>query len=90
MKVEENQEQITLYLTQTLTEYDVIPANWGWHIHKGNIYCGHLEYQGTKGWQGSALSHLPTELKDQLKNFALSRSAISEAMSNQIQFQSAA
>ena len=85
--IQQNLEEITLYLTQTLTGYEVIPANWGWHIHKGNTYCGNLEYQGTRGWQGSALSYLPTELKEQLKTFAESRSSISEAMSK---FQAAA
>lgn len=75
----QNQE-ITLYLTQTLTEYEVISANFGWHIHKGDIYCGQLQYQGANEWQGSALSHLPNELKQQLKKFALSISATPYAM----------
>jgi hypothetical protein len=75
----------TLYLTQTLREYEVIPANCGWHIHQGNIYCGHLEYQKTKGWQGSALSHLPTELKEELKNFAQSHSSAHSALLEQFQ-----
>ncbi|WP_290878506.1 hypothetical protein [Fischerella sp.] len=44
MKPQHNLEQITLYLTQTLSGYEVIPANWGWHIHKGDKYCGHMEY----------------------------------------------
>lgn len=71
MKLQSNKlEQISLYLSQTLTEYDVIPANWGWHIHKGDQYCGLLEYQETKGWEGKALNCLPTELRQQLKNFA--------------------
>jgi hypothetical protein len=66
-----NIEEITLYLTQALNGYEVIPANFGWHIHKGNTYCGLLQY-GTKGWHGSALSHLPSELKETLKRFGQS------------------
>jgi hypothetical protein len=64
-----NINEITLYLTQTLTGYDVIPANFGWHIHQGDTYCGLLEYQGTKGWQGNALNHLSADLKEQIKKF---------------------
>ena len=70
MKTRHNLEQITLYLTQTLAEYDVIPATWGWHIHKGDTYCGLLHYQETKGWQGKALSYLPSEVREQLKKLA--------------------
>ncbi len=80
MKLRQNRDATTLYLTQTLREYEVIPANWGWHIHQEDIYCGHLEYQETKGWQGSALSHLPTELKKELKNFAHSPSSVRSAL----------
>lgn len=69
MNAQRNNE-ITLYLTQILNGYEVIPANFGWHIHKGNTYCGYLEYQGTKEWQGSALTYLPKELKQQIQNFA--------------------
>jgi hypothetical protein len=79
MKPQHNLEQLTLYLTQTLSEYEVIPANWGWHIHKGNKYCGHLEYQRKKGWQGRAFHCLPNKLKEQLKNFAHSSYAIRSA-----------
>ena len=79
MKTRQNLEQITLYLTQTLTEYEVIPATWGWHIHKKDMYCGLLEYQGTRGWQGSALSSLPTELREQLKKFTQSDYSMNEA-----------
>ena len=68
MSSQNNIEEITSYLTQTLTDYEVIPANFGWHIHKGNTYCGLLQY-GTKGWQGSALSYLSSELKEELKRF---------------------
>jgi hypothetical protein len=71
MSSQNNLEEITSYLTQTLTDYEVIPANFGWHIHKGNTYCGLLQY-GTKGWQGTALSHLPSELKEELKRFGQS------------------
>lgn len=67
MKIKQQIEQVTLYLTQRLSGYEVIPANCGWHIHKGNTYCGHLYYQETKGWQGKALSYLPTEVREQLK-----------------------
>lgn len=79
MKTRHNLEQITLYLTQTLAEYDVIPATWGWHIHKGDVYCGNLEYKVKRGWQGSALSSLPTELREELKKFAQSDSSMNEA-----------
>lgn len=72
MSTQQKQKEITLYLTQVLSGYEVIPANFGWHIHKGNEYCGELQYQGNKGWQGSALSHLPIELQQQLKKFAQS------------------
>jgi len=67
MKIRQNLEQITSYLTQNLSGYAVIPANWGWHIHKGDIYCGLLQYQGKRGWQGSALPYLPKEVIQQLK-----------------------
>lgn len=80
MKLQHNIEEVTLYLTQTLKGYDIIPANWGWHIHKGNTYCGHLEYHETRGWQGSAFNHLPTELKEELKKFAQSGSSLQPAM----------
>lgn len=71
MSSQNNIEELNLYLNQTLTEYEVIPANFGWHIHKENIYCGLLQY-GTKGWQGSALSYLSSELKEELKRFGQS------------------
>lgn len=85
MKLQQNQDVITLYLIQTLREYEVIPANWGWHIHQGDIYCGHLEYQETKGWQGSALSHLPNELKEQLRYFAQAHSSVRSTVLEQLQ-----
>ena len=72
MRTKHNIDEITQYLNQTLTEYEVIPANFGWHIHKGNTYYGLLEYQGTKGWKGSAFTQLPSELKEQLKRFGQS------------------
>ena len=72
MITQQKQKEITLYLTQVLSGYEVIPANFGWHIHKENSYCGKLQYQGNKGWQGSALSYLPIELQQQLKKFAQS------------------
>jgi hypothetical protein len=71
MKNRHKLKQITLYLTQLLSGYEVIPANWGWHIHKENIYCGMLQYQQRKGWQGTALNYLPPEVLEQLKKFAL-------------------
>jgi len=67
MKIRQKIEQVNLYLTQELSGYVVIPANWGWHIHKGNTYCGLLHYQETKGWQGQALSYLPAEVREKLK-----------------------
>ncbi len=74
MDSRDNIDEITLYLTQTLTGYEVIPANFGWHIHQGGTYCGLLQYQGMKGWQGSALNHLPSDLKERIKKFALNSS----------------
>jgi hypothetical protein len=76
MKVQQNLDPMTTYLTQTLAEYEVIPANFGWHIHKGDTYFGLLQYQETKGWQGSAFSQLPLEMKEQLKKFEQSSSAL--------------
>lgn len=71
MTFQQNLDEITSYLTQTLIGYEVIPANFGWHIHKGNTYYGLLEYQGMKGWQGSAFERFIPELKEELKNFVL-------------------
>lgn len=71
MTFQDNTDEITLYLTQTLDGYEVIPANFGWHIHKGDTYCGLLEYQEAKGWQGNALNCLPAEMREQLKKAAL-------------------
>jgi hypothetical protein len=76
MKLQQRLDPITSYLTQTLAEYEVIPANFGWHLHKGDTYCGLLQYQETKGWQGSAFSQLPLELKEQLKKFGQSGSSM--------------
>ncbi len=78
MKVQQNLDPMTTCLTQTLAEYEVIPANFGWHIHKGDTYFGLLQYQETKGWQGSAFSELPLEMKEQLKKFEQSSSALLE------------
>lgn len=80
MKAQQEIDKVTLDMKQILNEYEVIPANWGWHIHKGNTYCGHLQYQGKKGWQGSALSRLPSEVRAKLKNFAQSGSSGRYAM----------
>ena len=76
MKVQQNLDPMTTYLIQTLAEYEVIPANFGWHIHKGDTYFGLLQYQEMKGWQGSAFSQLPLEMKEQLKKFEQSSSAL--------------
>lgn len=70
MNIRQKVEQARLYLTQSLSGYEVIPANWGWHIHKGDTYCGLLHYQQTRGWQGEALTYLPTEVREQLKKLA--------------------
>ncbi len=69
-------QDISLYLTETLAEYEVIPANFGWHIHKGDEYCGCLEYQDNTGWQGSALNYLPTELKERLESYTQLNSSV--------------
>jgi hypothetical protein len=71
-----NTDEITQYLNQTLTEYEVIPANFGWHIHKGDTYYGLLQYQGMQGWDGSAFNHLTSEVKEQLKKFGQWRSSM--------------
>lgn len=70
MNIKGKIEQANIYLTQSLSGYEVIPANWGWHIHKGDTYCGLLHYQQTRGWQGEALTYLPTEVREQLKKLA--------------------
>ncbi|WP_017318384.1 hypothetical protein [Mastigocladopsis repens] len=75
-------EEMFLFLTKVLDEYEVIPAKFGWHIHKENTYCGHLEYQETTGWQGSAFNHLPTTLREQLKRFTQSDSSVYKTMSS--------
>ncbi|MBV8888024.1 MAG: hypothetical protein JO235_29065 [Chroococcidiopsidaceae cyanobacterium CP_BM_RX_35] len=85
MELRQHQDETTLYLTQTLKEYEIVPATWGWHIHQGNVYCGHLGYQGIKGWQGTALSCLPNELKEQLTKFAQSGSSMREVLLEQSQ-----
>jgi hypothetical protein len=72
MKIQKKVEESSLYLTQVLADYEVIPANWGWHIHKEDKYCGYLEYQNTSGWQGSALNSLPNKLRESLQKFAKS------------------
>lgn len=76
MNSQHNIDETTQYLNQTLTGYEVIPANFGWHIHKGDTYYGLLEYQGTKGWKGRAFNYLPSELKEQLKRFGKSVPAL--------------
>ncbi len=73
MQPQHDLEKMTLYLTQILSDYEVIPANWGWHIHHGDKYCGHLEYQRKRGWQGPAFNRLPNSIKKQLKKIASTR-----------------
>lgn len=67
MEIRQKIEQITLYLSGSIHGYEVISADWGWHIHKGDAYCGLLQYQVKKGCQGEALHHLPQEVLLQLK-----------------------
>ncbi|HEY9614059.1 hypothetical protein [Allocoleopsis sp.] len=69
MKLKDNLDLTTSYLQETLVGYEIIPANFGWHIHKEDTYCGLLQYQETKGWQGTALTYLPLELREQLQRF---------------------
>jgi len=76
MKLQHKLDSTTIYLQETLVGYDVIPANFGWHIHKEDTYCGLLQYQGTKGWQGTALSYLPLEVREELKKFGQSDSSM--------------
>lgn len=78
MKSRHNITEVTFQLTQILTGYEVIPANFGWHIHKGNTYCGVLQYQATKGWQGSALSYLSSRLKEQINKLSYVHSSITK------------
>jgi len=76
MKLQQKLDSTTIYLQETLVGYDVIPANFGWHIHKEDTYCGLLQYKGTKGWQGTALSYLPLEVREELKKFGQSDSSM--------------
>lgn len=76
MKLQQKLDSTTIYLQETLVGYDVIPANFGWHIHKEDTYCGLLQYQGAKGWQGTALSYLPLEVREELKKFGQSDSSM--------------
>ncbi len=76
MNLQQKLDSTTIYLQETLVGYDVIPANFGWHIHKEDTYCGLLQYQGTKGWQGTALSYLPLEVREELKKFGQSDSSM--------------
>lgn len=74
MKLRRNFKQLTSILVSCLkvAGYEISQATGGWHLHKGNIYCGNLQYSGARGWQGSALHHLPGELLDQLKKITRS------------------
>jgi hypothetical protein len=76
MKLQHNIAQVTDYLQETLVGYEVIPANFGWHIHQGDTYCGLLQYQGAKGWQGTALNYLPVEVREELKRVDTSVSSM--------------
>lgn len=76
MKLQQTLDPITAYVTQTLAEYEVIPANFGWHVHKGYTYLGLLQYQETTGWEGDAFTHLPGEIQQQLKKFRQSGSSL--------------
>jgi hypothetical protein len=67
MKIKKNFKQLTSTLTRILSGYNVTQTIGGWHLHKENIYCGQLQYQKSRGWQGSAFLYLPNELKEQLK-----------------------
>jgi hypothetical protein len=69
MKLPKNFKQVTSKILSHLKTagYEISQATGVWHIHKGNIYCGNLQYKGAKGWQGSALRHLPGELLEQLQ-----------------------
>ncbi len=67
MELQQNLDPINNCLTQILAGYEVIPANFGWHIHKGDTYFGLLQYQETKGWHGRAFSELPLNVQEQLR-----------------------
>lgn len=71
MNCQQSLDEIERYLIQTLTGFEVIPANFGWHIHQGDAYYGILQYQEAKGWRGDAFNQLPLDIKEQLKKFAL-------------------
>ena len=70
MELQQNLAPINSCLTQILGGYEIIPANFGWHIHKGETYFGLLQYQETKGWHGSAFSELPLDVQEQLQKIA--------------------
>jgi hypothetical protein len=76
MMLQHNTEEITTYLQENLVDYEVIPANFGWHIHKEDTYYGLLQYQKTQGWQGKALTCLPHEVREKLKKFEQSNSSM--------------
>ncbi|HEY9634600.1 MAG TPA: hypothetical protein V6D14_14400 [Coleofasciculaceae cyanobacterium] len=78
MRIRKNLKKLTSALVSSLQQagYEISQATGGWHIHKGNIYCGNLQYQDSKGWQGSALHHLPSELLEQLKKITTNSTKI--------------
>lgn len=69
MKIKSSLKKISTKINSTLKQagYEIRSTTGGWHLHKGNIYCGNLSFQPVRGWTGSALHHLPGELIDQLK-----------------------
>lgn len=76
MELQRKTDTVTSYLQKTLVGYEVITANFGWHIHKEDIYCGLLQYQGTKGWEGSALNYLPVKVREELNKFGKSNASM--------------
>ena len=78
MELQHTLDPITNYVTQILAEYQVIPANFGWHIHQEDTYFGLLQYHETTGWEGEAFTHLPLEIQQNLKKFGQPNSPLLE------------
>ncbi|MFB2968636.1 hypothetical protein ACE1CD_06665 [Aerosakkonema sp. BLCC-F183] len=76
MQLQHNLDSIDSYLAEALVGYDIIRANFGWHIHKGDTYCGLLQYQANEGWQGRALNQLPLEVQTHLQKFGQANSSM--------------
>jgi hypothetical protein len=72
MKLTRNFKQLTSLLISNLQKagYEINQATSGWHLHKGNIYYGSLQYKPVRGWQGSALHHLPQEVLEKLNKIS--------------------